>query len=525
MNHGLILPVLLPMFIGCLLLFGARLSMPVKRTLSLTSAAVLVPLSFWLMWQADQDVLQVYALGNWQAPFGIILLLDRLSALLLVATAVLAFFALLYATRGDDERGRNFHALFQFQLMGINGAFLTGDLFNLFVFFEILLIASYSLLLHGGGPDRVRAGLHYVILNLVGSALFLLAVGVLYGLTGTLNMADMAVRVAAANADQAPLLGAAGMLLLLVFGLKAAFLPLYFWLPRAYASATAPVAALFAIMTKVGLYSILRVYTLIFGDDAGMLANMAQEWLWPLSLLTIGLGVIGALAASSLHGLLAYLVVVSVGTVLAGISLGTPQALAAALFYLLHSTWIAGGLFLLADLIARQRGVKTTQLIQGAELQNPHLLGPYSSSERSVWPACRRCPGSSASCCCCGRSSRACRHCSSGRWCWSAAWPPWSHSVAPAAPCSGGSVRASWTAPNWTPGVCWPASGCCCSVRCWSVWPRLCWPMSTPRPTSCWTCSCIVRWSCREVHHESPSLAAPSAAEPELAAGLAAAGQ
>lgn len=375
MNHGLILPVLLPMFIGCLLLFGARLSMPVKRTLSLTSAAVLVPLSFWLMWQADQGVLQVYALGNWQAPFGIILLLDRLSALLLVATAVLAFFALLYATRGDDERGRNFHALFQFQLMGINGAFLTGDLFNLFVFFEILLIASYSLLLHGGGPDRVRAGLHYVILNLVGSALFLLAVGVLYGLTGTLNMADMAVRVAAANADQAPLLGAAGMLLLLVFGLKAAFLPLYFWLPRAYASATAPVAALFAIMTKVGLYSILRVYTLIFGDDAGMLANMAQEWLWPLALLTIGLGVIGALAASSLHGLLAYLVVVSVGTVLAGISLGTPQALAAALFYLLHSTWIAGGLFLLADLIARQRGVKTTQLIQGPELQNPHLLG------------------------------------------------------------------------------------------------------------------------------------------------------
>jgi multicomponent K+:H+ antiporter subunit D len=375
MNHGLILPVLLPMLIGCLLLFGARLSMPVKRTLSLTSVTVLVPLSLWLMWQADQGVLQVYALGNWQPPFGIILLLDRLSALLLVATAVLAFFALLYATRGDDQRGRNFHALFQFQLMGINGAFLTGDLFNLFVFFEILLIASYSLLLHGGGPERVRAGLHYVILNLVGSALFLLAVGVLYGITGTLNMADMAVRVAAATADQAPLLGAAGLLLLVVFGLKAAFLPLYFWLPRAYASATAPVAALFAIMTKVGLYSILRVYTLIFGDDAGMLANMAQEWLWPLALLTIGLGVIGALAASSLHGLLAYLVVVSVGTLLAGISLGTPQALAAALYYLLHSTWIAGGLFLLADLIARQRGDKATQLIQGPALQNPHLLG------------------------------------------------------------------------------------------------------------------------------------------------------
>lgn len=375
MNHALILPVLLPMFIGSLLLFGARLSMPLKRALSVAATATLLLLSLLLLQQANQGELQLYALGNWPAPFGIVLLLDRLSALLLLVTAVLALFALLYAVRGDDQRGRNFHALFQFQLMGINGAFLTGDLFNLFVFFEILLIASYSLLLHGGGVERVRAGLHYVVLNLVGSAFFLIAVGVLYGITGTLNMADMAQRVAAANADQAPLLGAAGLLLLVVFGLKAAFLPLYFWLPRAYASATAPVAALFAIMTKVGLYSILRVYTLIFGAEAGSLANMAQDWLWPLALLSIGFGVIGALAASSLHGLLAYLVVVSVGTLLAGIALGTPEALAAALFYLVHSTWISGGLFLLADLIARQRGVKTTELVQGPELQNPHLLG------------------------------------------------------------------------------------------------------------------------------------------------------
>jgi multicomponent K+:H+ antiporter subunit D len=375
MNHALILPVLLPMFVGSLLLFGARLSMPVKRALSLSSAVLLVLVSFLLLQQASQGGLQLYALGGWQPPFGIVLLLDRLSALLLMVTAVLALFALLYAVRGDDQRGRNFHALFQFQLMGINGAFLTGDLFNLFVFFEILLIASYSLLLHGGGPERVRAGLHYVILNLVGSSLFLIAVGVLYGITGTLNMADMAQRVAAASVDQAPLLGAAGLLLLVVFGLKAAFLPLYFWLPRAYASASAPVAALFAIMTKVGLYSILRVFTLIFGDEAGSLANMAQDWLWPLALLTIACGTVGALAASSLHGLLAYLVIVSVGTLIAGIALGTPQAQAAALFYLVHSTWISGGLFLVADLIARQRGRKHTELVQGPQLQNPHLLG------------------------------------------------------------------------------------------------------------------------------------------------------
>ena len=199
--------------------------------------------------------------------------------------------------------------------------------------------------------------------------------GTLYGLTGTLNMADMAQKIAMADAERAPLLAAAGLLLLVVFALKAALLPLYFWLPRAYAAASAPVAALFAIMTKVGIYSILRVYTLVFGDAAGELANLAQAWLWPLALATLGLGAIGALAARTLQGLLAYLVVVSAGTLLAGVALGSERALAASLYYLLHSTWIAGGLFLLADLVARQRGDKAGDLVQGPALQNPRLLG------------------------------------------------------------------------------------------------------------------------------------------------------
>uniref|UniRef100_UPI003FD3F848 proton-conducting transporter transmembrane domain-containing protein n=1 Tax=Pseudomonas indica TaxID=137658 RepID=UPI003FD3F848 len=216
MNHALILPVLLPMFAGSLLLLGARLGMPATRRLSLLSVGLQVAVSAWLLVQAGDGQVQVYALGDWRAPFGIVLMFDRLSALMLFITALLALFSLLYATRGDDTRGSNFHALFQFQLMGINGAFLTGDLFNLFVFFEILLIASYSLLLHGGGPERAKAGLHYVVLNLVGSSFFLIALGVLFGIAGTLNMADLAVKVSEASADQAPLLGAAGMLLLVV---------------------------------------------------------------------------------------------------------------------------------------------------------------------------------------------------------------------------------------------------------------------------------------------------------------------
>ncbi|MCD1608416.1 monovalent cation/H+ antiporter subunit D [Stutzerimonas kunmingensis] len=375
MNHALILPLLLPLFMGALLLFAHRANKSTKRLLSLAATWTLVPIAIWLVLLADDGQLRIYALGSWQPPFGIILMLDRLSALMLLVTAVLAGFAALYACRGDDERGPNFHALYQFQLLGINGAFLTGDLFNLFVFFEILLISSYALLLHGHGQRRVRSGMHYVVLNLLGSSLFLIGVSMLYGLLGTLNMVDMAARVSAADPADAPLLASAGYLLLVVFALKGAILPLYFWLPRAYASATAPVAALFAIMTKVGLYAIIRVFTLVFGSEAGELSGMVDLWLWPLALLTLGAAVIGALAARSLQVLLAYLVVVSVGTLLAGIALGSEAGLAAALYYLVHSTLVAGGLFLLADLIARQRGDLGTDLISAPALRQPLLLG------------------------------------------------------------------------------------------------------------------------------------------------------
>jgi multicomponent K+:H+ antiporter subunit D len=375
MSHALILPILLPMFAGALLLAAARLPLGLRRGLSLSATWLLLPLSIWLLAQASDGQLRLYALGGWQPPFGIVLLLDRLSALMLLVTAVLAGFVALYACRGDDERGSDFHALLQFQLMGINGAFLTGDLFNLFVFFEILLIASYCLLLHGGGAQRVRAGMHYVLLNLLGSSFFLLGVGTLYGLTGTLNMADLALRIGQAGTGETPLLAAAGYLLLVVFALKAAILPLYFWLPRAYASATAPVAALFAIMTKVGLYAILRVFTLLYGSEAGELANLARDWLWPLALLTVAGGALGALGARTLQMLLAYLMIVSVGTLLAGIALGSPASIAALLYYLIHSTWISAGLFLLADLIARQRGEQAGELAAGPALHQPLLLG------------------------------------------------------------------------------------------------------------------------------------------------------
>ncbi|MDO6747879.1 monovalent cation/H+ antiporter subunit D [Gilvimarinus sp. 1_MG-2023] len=375
MNHLIIAPVLLPLLTAIVLLLGTGRPPRIQRGISFISVCAQLAVALVLLSIAAGDQTLVYALGNWAPPFGIVLVLDRLSALMVALTASLAFFSLWYAARGNDKPTDSLHSVMHFLLMGVNGAFLTGDLFNLFVFFEVLLIASYTLLLHGGGAARIKSGLHYVLLNLIGSSLFLIAAALLYGLTGTLNMADMAVKVANTSVEQAPLMHAAALLLLVVFGLKAAMVPLYFWLPRAYASASAPVAAMFCIMTKIGIYAIIRMYSLVFGTEAGLLANVASPWLWPLALITLTLGAAGALAARELRLQIAYLVVVSVGTMLAGVALNSVAALGATLYYLLHSTWVCAALFLLADIIMRQRGATSDRIITGPRPKQPVLLG------------------------------------------------------------------------------------------------------------------------------------------------------
>ncbi|OYZ55488.1 MAG: cation:proton antiporter, partial [Hydrogenophilales bacterium 16-61-112] len=230
-THLPILPVLLPLVAGILLLALRNAPISLQRGISFAATLALVPLALALLASAGDGTHLVYKLGNWDAPFGIVLVADRLAAWMLMATALVAVFALLHALRGSDTHGRHFHVLFQLQLFGLNGAFLTGDLFNLFVFFEILLLASYGLLLHGGGRLRVKAGLHFVVINLVGSTLFLFAVGTLYGVTGTLNMADLAIKLAHTTPANLALIETAGLLLFSVFALKAAVLPLYLWLP------------------------------------------------------------------------------------------------------------------------------------------------------------------------------------------------------------------------------------------------------------------------------------------------------
>jgi multicomponent K+:H+ antiporter subunit D len=385
-DHLPILPVLLPSLTAIvLLLLGdhggdahgghGHHKLRWARRIALASTLLFLVVAARLAVEASGGDVRAYRVGDWPAPYGIVLVIDRLGAMMLLLTAVVALPVLWYATGGWDAHGRHFHALFQFQLMGLGGAFVTGDLFNLFVFFEVLLIASYALMLHGQGGERLRVGVHYVVLNLTASALFLIGVALLYAKTGTLNLADLALRVPEVTAPESVVVQAAALLLLVVFGFKAALMPMAMWLPATYAASSAPVAALFAIMTKVGVYAIVRVHGVVFGADAGDSALTVAPLLLPLALATSVVGVLGALAAHTLARLVAWLTVASVGTVLAALGLFTPAAWSAALYYMANSTLVVAGLFLLAELVAAQRGDVADRLEPASPVAQPTLLG------------------------------------------------------------------------------------------------------------------------------------------------------
>jgi multicomponent K+:H+ antiporter subunit D len=357
MSHLPLLPILVPLFAAALVLFfeHRRFGMLPQRVVAWTSVAAMLVVAVLLARDAASGRIAVYLLGDWPARLGIALMVDRLAALMLLVGLLLGAACLLHACAGWDRRAPHFHAFFQFQLMGLNGAFLTGDVFNLFVFFEVLLIASYGLMLSGGRGERMRAGLHYVAFNIAASTLFLVALGLLYGLLGTLNMAEMAVRVAEVPAQDRALVQAAAGLLLVVFCAKAAVLPMYFWLPQTYTHAPAAVAGLFAVMTKVGLYAVLRVGTLSFGAD-GPLDGFAWPALRLLGGITLLLAALGVLASRQLRALAAYLVLGSAATLFIAFALASAGTTSAGLYYLAQSTFAGAALFLLADLIRRRRG-------------------------------------------------------------------------------------------------------------------------------------------------------------------------
>ncbi len=356
MSHLILAPVVLPATIGALIVLWMRDDLRAQRAFSVGASMLLLVIAIELNFQAAQGDISVYRLGNWAAPFGIVLMLDRLAGIMLLLATLLAVIVQLYAIgSGWDRRGRHFHALWQFQMMGICGAFMTGDAFNLFVFFEVLLIASYGLMIHSGGALRLQAGVQYIVYNLAGSALFLAALGTIYASTGTLNMADLAMRVAAMPAEGTGLLQVGAVLLILVFAVKAALVPLHFWLPATYANAPGPVSALFAIMTKVGVYGIIRFTTLVFPAGAPV-GDMLIKLLLPAALITLILGQIGVLGARQLGRMAAFAAIGSIGTLMIAVALPGEMAVATAIYYLIHSTLAAGALFLVVDLIQGLRG-------------------------------------------------------------------------------------------------------------------------------------------------------------------------
>lgn len=375
MGHWIIVPVVLPALVAPLILLVARGDLWLARVLSVAGTVGLLAVALALLWAAAGGTPEAYFLGDWPAPFGIALVLDRLAAVMVALTAVLALVVLLYVIgTGWDARGRHFHALFQFQLMGLAGAFLTGDAFNLFVFFEVLLVASYGLMIHGGGAARLKAGVQYIAFNLIGSTLFLFALALTYAVTGTLGMADLAVKVAALPAGDQALIRVAGVLLLLVFAVKGALVPLQFWLPGTYAAAPGAVAALFAVMTKVGAYAVIRIYTLVFPAGEGPTGTMFADLLMPAALVTLAVGALGTLGAGGLARAAAFGGIASMGTLFAAVAAFTPPATAAAMVYLVHSTLATAAMFLVADLVAARRGSDTVRTALPAMAQGG-LLG------------------------------------------------------------------------------------------------------------------------------------------------------
>ncbi|ODT74812.1 MAG: monovalent cation/H+ antiporter subunit D [Pelagibacterium sp. SCN 64-44] len=353
MQHIAILPILVP-FAAVIVnvIFGDHGKSTVRLNVLFSVVQLAVAAMLFLVLAGhNADAMAVYPLGNWPVPFGIVLVADRLASVMVLVTALLALAALIFAAARWNRNGSNFFPLFHALVMGLSGAFLTGDLFNLFVFFEILLAASYGLVLHGGGRNRVRSALHYVAINLVSSSLFLIGVALIYATTGTLNMADIARVIPLIRPEDRGLFDVGAAVLSVAFLIKAGAWPLHFWLPNTYSSASPAVAALFAIMTKVGFYALLRFWTLAFSYSAGPEFSLGQTMMFIAGIATVAYGSVGALASKALDRLATYVILVSAGTLLLAVSYNAPGVTAGGLYYVVVATLAAGALFLLKDVI------------------------------------------------------------------------------------------------------------------------------------------------------------------------------
>lgn len=371
-QHLPILPVVIPLLAAGLMLLLRETNRKIKVAIGVLSFVLQFLVAKRLLDLADGslaslwlDGVSVYLLGDWPAPFGIVIVVDRLSAFMLVLTNLLAMATWIYATARWDRAGVHFHSLFQLLLMGLNGAFLTGDLFNLFVFFEVMLAASYGLMLHGSGRTRVNASLHYIAVNLISSFLLLIAIALIYGTTGTLNMAHLAALAGSLSGPDRLLFESAAAILGVAFLIKAAAWPLNYWLVDGYANTSPPVAGMFSIMTKVGIYALLRIGSLL--EPSGAPAAFGVAWMFPAGIITMAFGSFGMLAAHQTQRMASYCIIISSGTLLAALGLPGVILTGPALFYMMSSVLALGAFFMLLEMIGRAQSFASDFLAASSE--------------------------------------------------------------------------------------------------------------------------------------------------------------
>jgi multicomponent Na+:H+ antiporter subunit D len=361
MGLWLILPILIPFLsaVATLLAWGQRpfqRAMGVLGTVGLLGAGVMLLDSVW------RDGIQTLQVGNWPAPFGITLYADLFSAVMVVLAGLIGLAVAVYSLGSmDADRERfGYYAIFHILLMGVCGAFLTGDIFNLYVWFEVMLIASFVLMVLGGERAQLEGGIKYVTLNLMASALFLAAVGILYGVTGTLNMADLAHRLGRMSAPG--LTTALALMFLVAFGIKAAVFPLFFWLPASYHTPPVAVSALFSgLLTKVGVYALIRVFTRLFVQDVGYTHTLILV----IAGLTMITGVLGAVAQTEVRRILSFHIISQIGYMVMGLGMLTPLALGGAIFYIIHHIIVKTNLFLISGMVLHLRGTHQLKNLGG----------------------------------------------------------------------------------------------------------------------------------------------------------------
>lgn len=378
----LILPILVPMLTGIAAILTYRWRRT-QRIISVAGAVALLAVALAVLAQASRHGVLAAQMGNWPAPYGITLVADLLSAIMVVLAGLVGLAGAVYSLVAiDPARERyGYHALYHFLLMGVCGAFLTGDLFNLYVWFEVMLMASFVLLALGGERGQMEGAIKYVTLNLVSSAIFLATVGILYGLAGTLNMADLARKLAALPPDTHPLVITIAMLFLVAFGIKAAVFPLFFWLPASYHTPPVPVSAIFAgLLTKVGVYALLRVFTLIFVQRV----DYTHTLILIIAGLTMVVGVLGAMAQGEFRRVLSFHIISQIGYMIMGLGLFTPLGLAGSVFYLTHHIIVKTNLFLVSGVVERLGGTQQLKRLGGLYRSHPALAALFLAPALSL---------------------------------------------------------------------------------------------------------------------------------------------